>query len=410
MELNAVKHVARGLLAGLLAAAACAQAAEPIAATQPTVLSQLSRETQDLYAGAQRGVVRLQLPVPRWINEMAADDSPLEKWGAQLADQMKQQLEVERDNVRRGSYSAVRARFNPTTGPASAWQSSQDASNNTVILESRGGVGTIRIQTGGELRDGKIASPGTPVATIRAEGSFAANNVGVICDDARHVLVPLYLEKEAIGSGVPASVAGHPIMTATFVASDKQTNVTVLQLPAGVGQALKLAASEPSAGSMVLVVSSGGDQSRLLLWTPGQRDLAGVVVNVDRSVAGFARYGQFLNASVCVPVVEQLVKEGRVKRAVLGIAVREVSSTDPVRDVTPKLGQKPALRVEDVRRGSAAAEAGIQRGDLILSIAGLTVGDPAGFAAAIANKSGKTPLTILRSGEVIELSVELKPQ
>jgi S1-C subfamily serine protease len=78
--------------------------------------------------------------------------------------------------------------------------------------------------------------------------------------------------------------------------------------------------------------------------------------------------------------------------------------------VTPKLGQKPALRVEDVRRGSAAAEAGIQRGDLILSIAGLTVGDPASFAAAIANKSGKTPLTILRSGEVIELSVELKPQ
>jgi S1-C subfamily serine protease len=109
-------------------------------------------------------------------------------------------------------------------------------------------------------------------------------------------------------------------------------------------------------------------------------------------------------------VVEQLIATGKVKRAVLGVTVREVQRGDPARDPSAALGNQPALRVEEVRPDSAAARAELHCDDLILAVDGEPVGDPAGFAAAIANRSGKTPLRVLRAGKRLDLTVELHAQ
>src|SRR5205823_11619582 len=106
---------------------------------------------------------------------------------------------------------------------------------------------------------------------------------------------------------------------------------------------------------------------------------AGVVVNVDGSVSGFARYGQFLGCGACRPVVDQLVKYGRVKRAALGVSVREVQRDDVLRERWAALASQPALRVSDVQPNSAAERAGLQVGDLIVGVDDEPVGDPATF-------------------------------
>src|SRR5205085_5153452 len=60
------------------------------------LLQQLNEETQSLYQEVQAGVVRVQLPPPRWAGERPlADDNPLRKWNEQLEPAMKQQLERE---------------------------------------------------------------------------------------------------------------------------------------------------------------------------------------------------------------------------------------------------------------------------------------------------------------------------
>jgi S1-C subfamily serine protease len=72
---------------------------------------------------------------------------------------------------------------------------------------------------------------------------------------------------------------------------------------------------------MMLNPNSGS--GRVQLWTGGERDF-GVVVSMDGSVAGFARYGQFLAASTARPVIRQLIEIGKVQRAILGLRLTEL--------------------------------------------------------------------------------------
>jgi len=45
------------------------------------VLEQANRETQSLYRDVQGGLVRVQLPTPKWIRDAAAREIRLRKWG-----------------------------------------------------------------------------------------------------------------------------------------------------------------------------------------------------------------------------------------------------------------------------------------------------------------------------------------
>ncbi len=403
---------------------------EPKPSTSHALLQQMDRETQSLYMEVQGGIVRLQLPAPKWLSEVAAKDNPVDKWRDQLAEQVKEKLERDRLSAQAGQYNFVAARITPTPHPAEVemdphsvsttapappdapWRITQFAGNNTLVFESTGSgnPASIQINTGGALENGQIVAGGTPILSLQAAGMFVPNNVGLVFDDRGHVLVPLYLEKETVGAGVRASVGEGPVVTAAFVAADKQTNLTVFRLSGKTFKPVRLGEKRPTDGSLVMLLAPNSGSAKLMVWTGGQRDVAGVTVAVDGSVSGFARYGQFLSAGACKPVVEQLVQYGRVKRAVLGVSVREVPRSDPAREQWDELGIQPALRVEDVRPGSAAAQGDLQKGDLILTVANDQVGDPSSFAAAIANRSGKTTLHILRAGRLLDLTVELLPE
>ena len=382
----------------------------------PPVLVRLSQETQSLYQRTREGVVRLQLPTPKWLGEAAGNDNPVEKWAPELSSAVKQKLEHDRQGARQGKYNVVNARLTPTTQPGTttpsppAWRAARDAGDNTIILQPNGDGASIQIQTGGEVKDGHLVPGGAAKISLQPSAGFAPNNIGLVFDDAGHVLVPLCLEKETVGDGVFASVGAGPVVNATFVASDRQANITILQLPPKVGKPVRLGESAPAEGALVMLLAPGGASARLIVWAAGQRDVAGVVVDVEGSVSGFARYGQFLRASACKPVVEQLVLNGKVKRSALGVLVREVPANDPLRDREPALGVRPALRVEEVAPRSAAAKGDLRVGDLIMSVAGDPVGDPSSFAVAISNRTGDTPMQVLRAGQPMELSIELKAE
>jgi serine protease DegQ len=110
------------------------------------------------------------------------------------------------------------------------------------------------------------------------------------------------------------------------------------------------------------------------------------------------------------PVADQLIATGKVRRALLGVSVREVGKDDPVRTQVQTLGQTSALRVRSVVARSAADLGGIKPNDLILSVDGQPVADAPTFAAVIAAKNGTVPLTVLRDSTTIPLSVEMKPE
>jgi S1-C subfamily serine protease len=134
-------------------------------------------------------------------------------------------------------------------------------------------------------------------------------------------------------------------------------------------------------------------------------DAASRVVGINTAVAG-------VGLGLAVPIndttqriIGTLMRDGRVRRAYLGLVTTPAPVPNALRDRT---GVRNALRVVEVAPGSPAARAGLRGGDLLLSAAGLPTMDARSlqrlmFAAAI----GKPlQLTVLRNGAMVDVIAE----
>jgi len=148
-----------------------------------------------------------------------------------------------------------------------------------------------------------------------------------------------------------------------------------------------------------MLLSLTGDSGHLSIWTGAEQE-RGLLVSTSGSVGGFARMGQFLSGDAVRPIVDQLIQYGKVRRAALGVAIRQSETPDG----------HPAMLIEHVIEASAAAEGGLRDGDFIVSLAGVPVADVSSFAAAIAQGDGPTDLQIVRNGQSATVTVNLKPQ
>jgi S1-C subfamily serine protease len=239
---------------------------------------------------------------------------------------------------------------------------------------------------------------------------FSPNNIGLLLDDAGHVLVPLYVEPETCGSTpVHVSMGDGKVLDAKFVGSDRQTNLTLLQVEKPGGKPVQLSAHKPVDGSLVLYISTLDGSGRLGMWNGGQQEL-GIIFTTDGGVAGIARYGQFLSGSACHLIAEQLIHYGSVRRATLGVIVSEIRKDDPLRQQFPVLGSRTAMRIDEVIVHSVADRAGLKPGDLLLALAGEAVSDIPSLAAAIAARNGETELQVLRGSDVLNVTVDLPQQ
>src|SRR5947209_6817583 len=130
-----------------LSAVAAIALLPPLAARadEPTpLLAQLNHETRSLYVNVQAGLVRLQLPAPRWLTEMADADDPLKKWGQVLSPAVKAEVNRQRQEVEQGTVTRlVPPRVIPATQPkggetpADAWDIGQMSVNGTIVIQSR---------------------------------------------------------------------------------------------------------------------------------------------------------------------------------------------------------------------------------------------------------------------------------
>ncbi|GIG23040.1 serine protease [Cellulomonas chitinilytica] len=96
-------------------------------------------------------------------------------------------------------------------------------------------------------------------------------------------------------------------------------------------------------------------------------DGAGRMVGVNTALAG-------IGVGLAVPVnastrhiVDALMHHGRVRRAWLGIAGTQVTLAP---EVAARMGSRTGLQVVEVSPGSAAAVAGLRRGDIVVSLDG----------------------------------------
>jgi serine protease Do len=131
-------------------------------------------------------------------------------------------------------------------------------------------------------------------------------------------------------------------------------------------------------------------------------DSHGRVVGINTAVAGFG-LGLAVPINVTTRrIIDTLMVEGRVRRAYLGVVGVPAPLPD---DVAERTGQRAGLRVIEVVQGGPADQAGLRKGDLILTVAREQVRDAQGIQRKLFAEVIGTDLaiTVLRNGAMVDV-------
>ncbi|MEX0588716.1 MAG: trypsin-like peptidase domain-containing protein [Cyanobium sp.] len=135
----------------------------------------------------------------------------------------------------------------------------------------------------------------------------------------------------------------------------------------------------------------------------------GPLLNADGEVIGIntlVRTGPGAGLGFAIPInrareiARQLIATGKASHPVIGIGLDGVKPGDGT-------GLSQGVRVMSVQAGSPASRAGLQQGDVIVAVGGLSVVSPSQLVSAVerAGVGGSLPLRVSRSGRVFQLTV-----
>jgi Do/DeqQ family serine protease len=264
---------------------------------------------------------------------------------------------------------------------------------------------------------------------------------GVIVGAAGDILTNAHVVEGA--DGIHVDLTDGRTLTAKLVGSDKPSDLALLKVdgsdlhslalgdsdavqvgdvvlavgnPLGIGQTVTMGII--SAKGRSTGVGDGSYEDFLQTDAPiNQGNSGGALVNTKGELVGINSrilsvsdgnigIGFAIPANMIRHVVDQLRKDGRVRRAQLGVTVQPVTS-----DMAASLGLKQieGAIVASVEPGSAADRAGVTRGDVITSFDGQPVHDTNTLRnrVAEAQPGSNATLAIVRDGSEQNLTVKL---
>lgn len=142
-------------------------------------------------------------------------------------------------------------------------------------------------------------------------------------------------------------------------------------------------------------------------------ELVGINAMLYSQTGSYSGYGFAIPTSIMNKVVADLKAYGTVQRAVLGVTGGDVTNyidSEKAKGNTPDLGTLTGIWVNSVTEGSAAAEAGLQKGDAIIQFNGKEVHKMSEMQEAIAQHrpGDKVSITWLRDKKKHTETVTLK--
>jgi S1-C subfamily serine protease len=223
---------------------------------------------------------------------------------------------------------------------------------------------------------------------------------------------------------------GGAVVSAKMAGRDPSTNIAVLRPEAPIASP-SIVAGELRTGAVALAIGAdgtGGASARLGLvnlagpeWHSSRggridrrivldvrlarREEGGPVFNATGSTLGMSTFGPrgqvlAIPTATIERVVPQLLKDGRVARGWLGVALQAVAVPDALRETAD---QSSGLMVMSVIEDGPAAQAGILPGDIILSVDGTSAVRFRKIARhfGVDSIGRKADLRLIRSGAVM---------
>ncbi len=140
--------------------------------------------------------------------------------------------------------------------------------------------------------------------------------------------------------------------------------------------------------------------------------LSGELIGVNSQILSGGAGGGNIGIAFSIPsnmaksVLDQLLKDGRVRRGLLGVNIQNI--TDELAK-SLDLEQRTGVIVSNVRTGSAADKAGMKRNDLIVAINGEKIEDSNVLRNKVAGSlpGSEIKVTVLRDGKQVELTATL---
>lgn len=137
---------------------------------------------------------------------------------------------------------------------------------------------------------------------------------------------------------------------------------------------------------------------------------AGEVIGINTAIfspsGGSVGLGFAVPSDLAVEIVAELQEDGTVDRGFLGVRIAPLSE-----DVVAALGLGDAegVMIAEVTPDTAADEAGLRKGDIVLGVDGTPVRSPRDLTRAIAQMTpgAETVVNILRAGEKLDVDVTL---
>ncbi len=262
---------------------------------------------------------------------------------------------------------------------------------------------------------------------VSADGTILTNNH--VVDGADRITVRLADNKEfeakLVGSDQPSDLAVLKIeaqnMPFLTLGNSDQVRVGDIVLaignPLGIGQSVT--AGIISAKGRRTGLSDGSFEDFLQTDAPINRgnsggalvNLTGELIGVNSQIlaggsGGNIGIGFAIPSNMARSVMQQLVENGRVRRGRLGVGIQNLTS-ELAREF--KISEQSGVLINEVQPNSAAAKAGVQRGDVITAIDGERIEDSNVLRNKIAGTVPGTEirLTLLRDGNQIEVKAKL---
>lgn len=140
--------------------------------------------------------------------------------------------------------------------------------------------------------------------------------------------------------------------------------------------------------------------------------LTGELIGINSQILSGGAQGGNIGIGFAIPsnmaknVLEQILKDGKVRRGLLGVNIQNVTE-DVAKSL--ELTDTKGVLVSNVRPGSSADKAGVKRGDIITAINGEKVEDGNALRNRVASTQPGTEikLTVLREGKTEELTATL---
>jgi serine protease Do len=135
-------------------------------------------------------------------------------------------------------------------------------------------------------------------------------------------------------------------------------------------------------------------------------NMAGEVIGITTLIfspsGASAGIGFAVPSDLARPVIEQLLRGGRVERGWLGVSVGDV-------EAAPSRPPRGGAQVLGVERGSPAARSGLRQGDVITALDGARISNNRDLVRGISAipPGQNVRLSLLREGRVLEITVQV---